>query len=135
MSGNGVSVTMRVVDFDAVFAPTLRRFFTRVMLAGHKAAAERAPVDKGILRGGLAPGAGATQVDTANPPKWAAVGTPVKTYPGVLNESTNTHYRAGPNAGRETKGWLSDVPAKIKPDIVNALGDMAGELKAGWKRG
>lgn len=134
MSGS-VQVTTRTVDFDAMFAPAMRRFFTRVMLAGHKQAATDAPVDKGTLRGGLAPGAGVTQVDASEPPLWAAVGTPVKTYPGVLNASDKTHYRAGPNAGRGTKGWLSDVPGKVTGDVTGALAKMAGEMKDGWRHG
>lgn len=83
-----------------------------------------------------------TQVDSANPPLWAAVGTNVKSggkkpvsYPRVLNDSDKTHYRAGPNAGRGTKGWLGDMPGKVTPDIVKALGELASDLKAGWRHG
>lgn len=134
MSGN-VQVTMRTVDFGAMFAPAMRRFLTRAMLAGHASAVGTAPVDKGVLRGGLAPGAGVTAVDNSNPPLWAAVGTNVKTYPRVLNDSDKTHYRAGPNAGRGTKGWLGDMPGKVTPDIVKALDELASDLKAGWRHG
>lgn len=136
MSGKTVEVKIvRQVYFGAVLNGVLRRGLTRIMLAGHKAAVANAPVDKGILRGGLAPGAGVTQVDTANPPKWAMVGTNVKTYPGVLNESDKTHYRSGPNAGRGTKGWLDSIEQAVAPEMNDLVKRMAGEFVEGWKRG
>ena len=143
MSGNGVSVKMKTVDLEAQFNAALRRYFTRIMLSGHKAAVASAPVDKGILRGSMAPGGGSTRVDTANPPQWAIVESPLKTpadkkgrpYGRILEESPNTHYRRGPHQGKPTKGWLSNIRGTIAPDIKMHLDAMKKELESGWKRG
>lgn len=142
MSGS-VQVTTRTMDFEKLFNDGLRRYFTRVMLAGHRAASASAPVDKGILRGSMAPGGGATRVDTANPPQWAIVESPLKTpadkkgrpYGRILEESEHAHYLRGPHQGKNTKGWLSNIRGTIAPDIKMYLDAFKGELKDGWKHG
>lgn len=132
----GVTVTAsRTVDLDGLFAAAMGRFLTRVMLAGHKAASDAAPVDTGLLRASLAPGGGATMVDPGSPPRWAAVGSNLHRYPGALNKYDRFHYRAGPHAGNTTKGWLSDIQNTVQPDVKAALADMGHELAEGWRRG
>lgn len=126
----------RSVDVVSLYGSAARRFFTRVMLAAHESAVGHAPVDKGVLRGGLAPGAGVTMVDPAEPPQFARVGPVVTPYPRVLDESDQTHYRAGPFVGQPTKGWLSERTRQdAQAAMADALPGLAREIEQGWRHG
>lgn len=127
----------RTVDVDGLLANASRDFLNRAMLAVHKSAAQPGvvPIDKGILRGSLSPGAGTTEVDSGNPPTWARVGTNLE-YGRVLDEKGGRRYRGGPSSGAETKGWLTERGVDgAMPDIEKAVSTFAGEIEAGWKKG
>lgn len=122
---------VRSVDTARLLGGPLRKFFNRAMLAMHAYAATpgNVPIDQGTLRGTLAPGAGTTKVDSADPPMWAAAGSNLP-YGGALNDpvSRDPHYRDGPSAGQPTAGWLSRTLEGGGENI--GLGDLVGQLAA-----
>ncbi|MGH8429209.1 MAG: hypothetical protein ACREUF_02290, partial [Solimonas sp.] len=54
------------------------------------------------------------------------IGTNVRPYPQILEQSGRTHYRAGPRAGQPTAGWLSGVLPLIAGQ-VQAFFEQAAE--------
>lgn len=113
----------------------LRRFFNRATLKVESRGKVNAPVDKGRLRGGLA-----SEVDTAEIPRWGKVGTDVShrgfPYPKALDESDRYHYRGGGAlglSGANTQGWFSErsVQASLE-DIRGYLREAGSDIKAIW---
>lgn len=129
MSDIEVRVT-REVDVRQAYGEAMLRCLTRAMLAVHEDATVHAPVDTGLLRASLAPGAGVTRVDTAFPPTFAQVGPTTAVYPAVLDESDRTHYARGQFAGAPTKGWLSDSLGRTEGRLREAFDTFARELQA-----
>ena len=134
-----VKVVREVSDTDLWHKP-LRMFLEDAMMAMHAYAAEpgHVPIDTGNLAASLAPGAGVTRVDSANPPEFAIVGTRVE-YAGPLNEPVkrNPHYRDGPSVGKSTEGWLTrtlDGDGK-NIDLDRHLANLAADIEAAWAKG
>lgn len=134
----GVRVeVVRSVETTRLLGGPLRKFFNRAMLAMHRYAATpgHVPIDQGYLRGSLSPGAGTTEVDSADPPQWAAMGSNLA-YAGALNdpETRDPHYRDGPSAGQPTAGWLSRTLENNGENIEigSLLDQLAADLQAEW---
>ena len=135
----GVRVrVVRSVETSRLLGEPLRKFFNRAMLAMHAYAATpgHVPIDQGYLRGSLAPGAGTTEVDSADPPQWAVMGSNLP-YAGALNdpETRDPHYRDGPSAGQPTAGWLTRTLDGGGENIGlgDLLGQLAGDIQEAWK--
>ena len=133
MVGMKVEV-VREVDVAELLGKPLTNFFNRAMLIIHRHAAQPGvvPIDTGLLRGSLSPGAGTTMIDPSNPPKFAQVGTNL-VYGGVLDQADRFHYRGGPSSGQVTQGWLSSSLDKTGAEIDDALARSAEEMVALWK--
>lgn len=122
---------VRSVTLQQLVSGPLRRFFNRAMLAMHAYAATpgHVPIDQGYLRQSMAPGGGTTEVDSSDPPMWAAAGSNLP-YAGALNDpsSRDPHYRDGPSAGQPTAGWLTRT---LDDDGKNiGLGGLTSQLAA-----
>lgn len=132
-----LSVTAKVVKSvetkSLIYVP-LRTFFERVLILAHADVAQpgRTPIDTGLLRQSLSPGGGATQIDPADPPQWAVLGTNVDVYPGVLEYSPRYHYADGPSSGEPTLGWLSKTATNIETGYGNAVKKLAADIEGAW---
>jgi hypothetical protein len=138
----GVTIETKVtrsVDVPAALDKIIRRHFTRIMMAGHKIAAQpgRVPIDKGYLRKSMDPGGGVTRVGgDASSGYFVAIGTNLD-YGTYLEDkdARGYHYVGGPSAGSLTQGWLSRSIVDIEPLIPPMLDTMASELEAAWTGG
>lgn len=136
-----ISVTM---DFKLpagtapeLLARPMARFLMEGMTVthGYLASPGVVPIDTGRLRSSLQPGSGTTGIDPASPPLWFKVGTDVE-YAGPLDSgSRNQHYRGGPSLGEPIKGWLSDSPEHVMPQIEALLPSLAADIMAEWGGG
>lgn len=130
----------RIVTMHQLLSRPLRIYFETLMIEGHKEVSQpgHVPIDTGTLRNTLAPGAGVTSVDKADPPMWAKVGTKLSPYPGVLEAGSDKrgrvyHYAGGPSAGKETKGWLAQTIPNMQSARRDALKELAHNLEAAWR--
>jgi hypothetical protein len=134
MSGTGATVkVLRSVSYAQLMGKPLRNCLTRLMILAHADVAKpgHVPIDQGYLRGGLAPGAGVTQVDGDNPPKWAVVGTNA-VQAARLEYDPAMHYRDGPSSGGQTLGWLSNTLGHIEGDVGGVVRQLAGDIAKEW---
>lgn len=133
MVGAKVKV-LRSVTTKELLAEPLKRYLSRCMLAAHADVAQpgRVPIDTGHLRNSMSPGGGATMVDPSDVPQWAAVGTNVEPYPGVLEASAKHHYADGPSKGNPTKGWLSDTIPNVADEVAKFQQQLAADIKGTW---
>jgi len=135
-----VKVT-REVDPAAVFGGPMRELFDRIMLLARSKAASpgQVPIDTGYLRQTLEPGGGVTEVSGSYESGFvASVGSGL-VYGAVLEAGTRKgavmHYRAGPSAGDETKGWLSRIVPPVVAELPGLIGKFNAAVEAGWNRG
>jgi hypothetical protein len=123
----GLEEAIRQLSPEKVAKP-VRDFLTKAIITVQGLARERAAVDTGRMRQAVA-----YEVDSSSPPTWAKVGVNVNRagfdYPAALDESERYHYAAGPFAGEQTKGWLSDTPKEAGSEIDGFLGQLEDELK------
>lgn len=133
--GISVDFTLPATDNRALLSIPMRRFLMQGMTLthGYIASPGVVPIDTGRLRTSLQPGSGLTGVDPQDPPEWFKVGTNVK-YAAPLDspEERDPHYRAGPSKGNPTKGWLSDSPAHVRPQIEALLPALAADIRKAW---
>ena len=122
----GLAEALRQLSPEKVAKP-VRDFLTKAIITVQGLARERAAVDTGRMRQAVT-----YEVDSSSPPTWAKVGVNVNRggfdYPAALDESERYHYAAGPFAGEETKGWLSDAPKEAGSEIDGFLGELEDEL-------
>jgi len=147
----GLDKLLKKVDPKLLSKP-LRNFFQRSTIAIQNRAREKAPVDTGRLRAGIA-----TEVDHSSPPKWGKVGTNVKYAPfvefgtrphwpppGVLQPWARRHgfppgargdflvRRAIAQHGTRARPYLTPAFEESMSDIKHFLDRVADEIKAGW---
>ena len=131
----GVEVRIvKSVDIGKLLGVPLRRFFNEAMLVVYNDVVDHAPVDTGILRASLAPG-GVTEVDPRDPPQYARVGTNVDygTYLDDQDKTGRYHYRAGPNEGDATTGFLTGSLDRQDGAIDKLLKDASKDIESQWK--
>lgn len=135
-----VKVT-RTVDPATVFGGPMRAMFERIKTRafGLAAAPGQVPIDVGYLRKSLDPGGGVTEVGGSYESGfYAAVGSGL-VYGAVLEAGTRKgatlHYRGGPSAGSETKGWLSRIVPTVMADMPGIIAKFNADVEAAWKRG
>jgi hypothetical protein len=139
---------------SSLYAEPLRRFWQRVGILVINQAHLNAPVDTGRLRSSLAQGApnSISEIDSANPPLWAKVGTNVNRegffYPRALEESDRYHHRGGGAGGagnlkakaqskfggQPTKGWFSGSIREAVDQLDQWLDKLKEEIAARWRQ-
>lgn len=131
------SVTVKVireVDLDKVIGNAFREFCNEWVLATVDSIQGRSPHLHGNLEGSLGPGGPVTGVDSADPPRWAKVGTKVE-YGFALNypKSREPHYRHTRYIGDKTAGWFERGVDDSMPRISELVKVMAKDVEAGWR--
>ena len=124
----------KFVEIKKLLGVPLRRFFGEAMLVVYNDAIDHAPRDFSVLAGSLAPG-GVTEVDPRDPPQYARVGTNVDygTYLDDQDKTGRYHYRAGPNEGDATTGFLTGSLDRQGGAIDKLLKDAARDIESQWK--
>lgn len=134
----GVSIAYKgPASTETLLARPMARFLTEAMTLahGHLSTPGIVPIDTGRLRSSLQPGSGVTGIDPSPLPLWAKVGTNVEYAAPLDAGARDAHYRGGPSAGNPIKGWLSDSPAHLQPQIQSLLPTLATDIQASWNSG
>jgi len=93
-----------MAQFDEIAQDELTKALTKAMLLGERSVKKAAPVLTGRLRSSVA-----GRTTSALGYEVAGVLATNVTYGGILDQSSRTHYRRGPNAGNPTLGWFSET--------------------------
>lgn len=113
----GLAEALKKLSPD-LYAEPLRKFWNRAAVVVQGRARDKSPVDTGRLRSSIM-----YEIDTANPPLYAVVGSDVEYAP---------YQEFGTSRGVPAVGYLSGGMRDSKSDIDHLVSVLGDEIAAKW---